>query len=456
MPVASSARRGALSTPDPAATRAGQAVLDAGGTAIEAAVAASALLCVSRPDLCGLGGDAVWLIAEPGRPALSIDGTGAVAAGLDPAAPRPARGPGAAVSVAGLVSGWQRALDLSLRGGRRPDLAALLAPAITAAREGIAAAPALTRRLADPATPDPVRAWFPDPARLTQPALAGVLEQLAVAGPDDFYRGAVGAAAATDLAALGSPLVGEDLARHRGQRRRPLTLTARGATLAGAAPPSQGLAGLVLFGLLHRLGADGPPADGVVHAAQACAIAVRDTHLGDPTRMRVHAGTYLSDGMLDRLAERLDPAAAAPPPAGEEEAAAWVLAVDSDGRGVSLALGLGPSPFGAGVVLPGLGILWQARGGGFGPEGGPLATPEPRRRPGQSLAPALARGADGTLFAFGCTGGLAQPARFGRLAASVLLWGEDPAAALARLATAEGLGSAGVLAAAPDGTITAA
>jgi gamma-glutamyltranspeptidase/glutathione hydrolase len=440
-----------LSTPDPLATQAGLAVLESGGTAIEAVVAASAMLCVLRPDRCGLGGDGVWLIAEPGRPPLSIDGTGAVCAGLDSTAEVSDRGPGAALSVAGLVSSWQLALDISARWGGRIGLDHLFAPAIDAARAGSVPAAALARSLADLATAAAIRALFPDPTRLHQPALAAVFDQLALVGLDDFYRGAVGAAAAAGLAAAGSPLIGEDLARHRGQRRRTLALPFGSATLFGVAPPTQGLAGLIACGLLDRLGGMGPngalPLPGLL-AAAAAAFTVRDTHLADPAHMRVHAATYVAEGMLDRLAEGLDPAWATLDGACDE-AAVWLGAIDGAGRAVSLQMGLGRAPFGSGVTLPALGLCWQGRGTGFAPPVPGSVPLEARRRPGQTLAPALARTADGGVMVLGCTGGRAQPLLLAMIAGRALLGGMDPEAAVAAPRIAPAAGRPGVILAEP-------
>ncbi|MEW5727746.1 MAG: gamma-glutamyltransferase [Pseudomonadota bacterium] len=452
------ARRGMVTSPHHLASTAGLAVLRDGGNAIEAAIAAAATLSVVLPHVNGLGGDGFWLIAEPGKPPVSIDGSGASGARVEPGlftgqAAIPARGPLATGTVAGAVSGWQLALDVSRQWGGGMPLDRLFEDAVHAARSGFAVtgaqAEATARLLPELKKASGFAPVFlarnKAPAAgsvMTNPALADTLSRLAAAGLDDFYRGEVARQLAEDLKSAGSPLASDDLARHRGMRRRPLSLGTPAGTLFNAAPPTQGLASLILLGVFQRLGVaagDGAAwAHCLVEAAKQ-ALRVRDVHVADPHRMSVHATTYLSEPLLDRMAGDVDPGRAAPwgvPAAGGE--AVWLGVVDGQGRAVSYTQGL-YRPFGSGVVSPATGILWHDRVAAFSLDPQHRNALEPRRKPLSSLSPALARLKDGRTLAWGASGGDTQPLTQAQVFTRAVLAGADlqDAVAAPRLALGE-------------------
>ncbi|MGE5505284.1 MAG: gamma-glutamyltransferase family protein [Actinomycetota bacterium] len=444
------ARRGMVAAPHHLAAQAGLAVLREGGNAIEAAVAASATLAAVQPHLSGLGGDAFWLIAEPGKPPVSIDGSGAAGGKVEPGLYResrldrvPVRGPLSAATVAGLVSSWQLALDVSAHWGGRLPLARLFEDAIHHARTGVAvtrlqaaATAAVLAELKGVAgfadTFLAKRKAPPAGAIATLPALAATFERLAAAGLDDFYRGEVGRTLAAGLQAAGSPLRADDLARHRGMRRRPLSLGLPSGTVFNTAPPTQGLAALVVLGLFQRL--DVREAGGAEHVhglAEAARVAfrIRDAHIADPGRMSVHATTYLSEHVLDRMAAEIDRTRAGTgfgiPRDGES---AWLGVVDGQGRAVSVAQGL-YRPFGSGVVVRDAGVLWHDRAAAFTLDGSDRNMLEPRRRPFHTLAPGLARLKDGRTMVWGASGGDAQAQAQAQLFTRAALFGEPLQAA---------------------------
>jgi len=436
-----------VTSPHHLASQAGLAVLRDGGTAIEAAVATAAALTVVLPHMTGLGGDSFWLIAEPGKPPLSIDGSGAAGLAVDIALMRrhgltamPTRGPLAANTVAGAVSSWQLALDVSAQWGGRLPLARLFADAQTLAREGFAIgrhqAAATARNLDALAEQPGFAATFLAKGRLSPaagalwrlPALADTLERLAAAGLDDFYRGDVARGLAEDLKAAGSPLKADDLARHRGMRRRPLSLTLASGTVFNTAPPTQGLAALIILGLFQRL--ENPVAGGTewIHLlaeATKQGLAVRDSTLADPAQMRVHAATYLTDPLLDRMAAAIDPRAAAPWGVPETDGdTVWLGVIDKQGRAVSCIQSLCHA-YGSGLVLPATGIAWHNRGSAFSLVPGHHNALEPRRRPLHTLSPALARLKDGRTLVWGSMGGDAQPQVQAQLFARIVIGGAD-------------------------------
>ncbi|MEZ5825408.1 MAG: gamma-glutamyltransferase, partial [Geminicoccaceae bacterium] len=133
---------GMVTAPHHLASRAGLRVLEDGGNAVEAMIAAAATITVVYPHMNALGGDNFWLVAEPGKPPVGIDACGSAAGLATIESYRgqgheaiPSRGPLAALTVAGAVSGWARAKELS--GGKLP-LSRLLEDAIHLARDGVA------------------------------------------------------------------------------------------------------------------------------------------------------------------------------------------------------------------------------------------------------------------------------------------------------------------------------
>ena len=440
------AARGMVSAPHHLAAQSGLAVLRDGGNAVEAAIAVAATLSVVTPHLCGLGGDAFWLIHEPGRLPVSIDGSGAAAAAAEPAlyaqhgidATIPRHGILSACTVAGAVSSWQAALEVSQRWDGVLPLSRLFADAIHYARSGYAVtAPqpdAATRLLVDlTVQPGCAEHFLKDGAppavgaRATLPRLADSFERLAKFGLDDFYRGGLGYHIGAELQRLGSPLAAEDMARHRSIRRRPLSITLDCGTVYNTPPPTQGLASLMILGLFQRLGVD--EADGFAHVhglveATKQAFAVRNAHVTDPAHMTIHATTYLTDGLLDRLAADISPDRAAPwPQAGRPGDTVWIGTADDAGRVVSLIQSLA-GPFGSGVMLRDTGILWHNRGASFHLTEGRQNILAPRRKPFHTLSPALAMLQDGRVMAYGSMGGEGQPQTQAALFTRHVLFGQ--------------------------------
>ncbi len=424
------ATRGMVSAPHHLAAQAGLAVLREGGNAIEATIAAAATCAAVYPHMNGLGGDGFWLIHEPGKAPISIDASGAAGSAATIALYRehglaavPPAGPLAANTVAGAVSGWQAALEISARWGGLLPLSRLFEEAIHYARTGYGVTAgqvqAFERRRGELAGQPGFGNHYletgdhPPAGRLArQPGIASLLERLAQAGLDDFYRGAVGHHLGAELQKLGSPVGSEDLARHRSVRRRPLSVMFGGATAYNLPPPSQGLASLMILGLFQRLGVG--EADGFAHIhalveATKLAFAVRNAHVTDPAYMTIHSTTYLSEPLLDRLAGNISSSRAMPWTGRLEEGdTAWFGAGDREGRVVSYIQSL-CAPFGSGVAVGDFGLLWHSRGTAFELDESGRNRLSPGRRPFHTLCPALARFRDGRILAFGSMGGDGQP-----------------------------------------------
>jgi len=425
------ATRGMVTAPHHLASQAGLRVLADGGNAVEAMVAAAATVAVVYPHMNGLGGDNFWLIHEPGAAApVAIDACGAAAraASIDAYRARgldaiPGRGPDAALTVAGAVSGWQAALEVSAAWGAAKPLARLFEDALWYARTGIpvtASQAANTRtKLAElgdvhgfAATYLPGGAPPREGERLVNPALADTLDRLARDGLDDFYRGALARDCALDLAHAGSPLTLDDLAAHRARVVDPLTVAVRGARLYNLPPPTQGLASLLILAQYQGMRASAAEGFDFVHRlveGNKSAFVVRDREITDPGYMDSDASRCLSDASVAELAAGVDAARARPwpaPPAGGDTV--WLAAVDGEGRAVSMIQSL-YWEFGSGVVLPRTGIVWQNRGTSFSLDPAARNPLTPGRRPFHTIQPALALFDDGRVMPYGCMGGEGQP-----------------------------------------------
>ncbi|MCK5768732.1 gamma-glutamyltransferase [Algiphilus sp.] len=439
----------AATTPHPLATEQARAVLADDGSAIEALVAAGAVLAVAYPHMCGLGGDAVWLVTEPDGATTVITGFGQAAA--DPGVPPvPLRGPGSALTAAGAVDSWWQAHAHSRTHWRstRP-WAALLGPAAALAREGAPVTASQhywhTQRRDLLRTQPGFGAVFepdgrvPDPGTpLPQPALAETLDIIARDGGRAFYEGPLADRIADGLGAAGAPLTAADLAGCRARIEQPLAMAYRGGTLLAAPPPSQGAALLQIMGLFERA-ADGPaPPEraGTLHVLARCvahALADRDRVVADPDATGSSppdmVATMLDARVLDRRAADIGgfaPAARMP-----QADTVWLAATDRTGRSACLMQSL-YFDFGSGVIAGDTGVLWHNRGAAFSADTDAPNALRPGRRPLHTLTPVAYR-RDGRLqLLAGTQGGNGQAQTVAQLLWRVIDLGLAPSVALAR------------------------
>ncbi len=443
--------KGMVVAPHAAAAEAGAEILRAGGNAIEAMIATAATIAVVYPHMNSIGGDGFWLIREPGKEPRYIEACGGAGSkaviadyhrkGHDRI---PVRGPDAALTVAGAVSGWDLAYEFSKSLGGVIDRRTLLADAIARAKAGISVTrsqTALTTRHIEALSAAP---GFSDVfldegkapalgALLTQPRLADTLDQLAHAGFHDFYRGDVAQVIADDLERIGSPVTRADLDGHQAHFRLSLSVRLSEATLYNAPPPTQGLASLIILGIFERLavkrGESFEHVHGLVEATKR-AFLIRDRAVTD----HAHAGDvslHVSDAVLEREAAAIDMQRAAPwPQVAAKGDTVWLGAIDANGLAISYIQSIF-FEFGSGCVLPATGITWQNRGSSFSLDHRALNPLQPGRKPFHTLNPAMARFDDGRLMSYGTMGGEGQPqtqaavfSRYGR-------FGEDLAAAIA-------------------------
>jgi len=450
----SRATRGMATAPHSLASESAVAVLREGGNAVEAMIAAAATISVVYPHMNGIGGDAFWLVHEPGKPVTTIDACGpaAMAASRDWYAARgvqsiPFRGPIAANTVAGTIGGWGLAQQLSAQrfGGCLP-LSRLLEDAIHYAAHGHAVTHSYTNttrtKLAEIRDQPGFAGRFmpggeiPQPGTLmVQSKIAATLSRIAQAGTDDFYRGELATSIAADLKALGSPVAATDLAAYRATERPPVHLAHSRGTLYNMPPPTQGMVSLAILGIADRLGLETVPADSADYLhrmveATKQAFFMRDRHVTDPKYMTVDPQSLLTPAEMDRRAARIDLARALAWPAPQPPAdTVWMGVIDGSGRAVSFIQSI-YHEFGSGIVLDGTGINWQNRGASFSLDPSALNTLEPGRKPFHTLNPAMAHLSDGRVMVYGTMGGEGQPQTQAAVFTRHVVYGQDLQAAI--------------------------
>lgn len=385
-------RGGAAATAHPLATRAALAMLERGGAATDAAVAAAFTLGVVAPYHSGLGGGGFALVFEARSGITRV---------LDfrELAPRqasremylkegkvvPGLSTDGALSVAtpGAARGY---LEL-LREHGRLSPKAVLAPAIEAARKGFWVTPkyralAEARRECLLRDPEATRLFLRPNAQgapeapalgtvLLQPELARTLEELARRGPTAFYRGRVARAIAQTVQQSGGVLDREDLASYQVRWRQPLEGSYRGHRVLTVPPPSAGGVAVVqVLGILERAGKLGLPSrePELLHLyieAVRRAYLDRARYLGDPAFVEIPLSRLTSAQHLAEMAAGIDPARASPSlqlaapveePGGERKNTTHVSVIDREGNAVALTTTLNYY-FGSCLVAKGTGVL---------------------------------------------------------------------------------------------------
>ena len=432
--------RGLVCSVDHLASAAGVRLLAAGGSAADAAVAASAALAVTTQHMCGMGGD-LWALVHdgPGGPPAALNASGRAGSGVDADHLRaegftemPFRGDIRSTPVPGCVDGW---LALQERYGRRP-LSEVLAPAIELAEFGFPASPLLAASAPaiadvegnDDFTRDGGSRTVATGEVVRRAGLARSLRAIAADGRAAWYQGEFG----RGLLRVGGGVFDEgDLARSQADWVQPVTARAWGHDIWTVPPASQGY--LSLAGAVVAAGLDLPqdPADPLwAHLLIEAAKAVGHDR---PQVLHEHAdGAALVDpGRLAGLAAGIDrdrAAALSPPAAGG--GTIYLCAVDDQRMGVSL-IQSNASGFGVHLTVPEVGVFLQNRGIGFNLQPGHPAEAGPGRRPPSTLAPASVSSPDGSLrWLLGSMGGDGQPQTVLQLLVHLLAGGRSPGAAV--------------------------
>ncbi|MGY6704036.1 gamma-glutamyltransferase family protein [Roseinatronobacter sp.] len=438
---------GAVSTPHPLATAAGMQVLRAGGTAPEALIAAGAVLAVVMPHFCGLGGDAVWLVALPNGAARSFL---AIGQGLDrpfPTGPIPLRGAGSIMTSAAVVTGWAHALDYARAElGGQAQWHDLLAPAIAHAEAGFALTPSQefwTRFRAQDAVSWPgFAALYMDNgqplqagALLRQQGLAHSLRALAEDGAQAFYHGALSRRILEGLRAAGVQISQRDLARTTCREARPLSLPYRNMTLLAPPPPTQGLTTLQIMGQLRALDFSAVQAGSADHI-HLCVEAVKRAFLqrgqiADPAFHPMDMEHQLDPARLDGWAQDISITNALPwPHVWAHGDTVFLGAIDEMGNAASVLQSI-YFDWGSGVVAGDTGIVWQNRGAAFSADPAHVNAFAPGKLPFYTLNPGLALQDGVPRLVYGTQGADGQPQTLAMVLTRMIDFGQSPPDALA-------------------------
>ncbi len=454
---------GAAATAHPLATQTAIDVLRAGGSAVDAAIAANAMLGLVEPTANGIGGDIFVIVWDPRTQRLyGYNGSGRSPRGLSLAAlRREARRRGnadlvpsfgaAPVSVPGTVDGW---FALHERFGHKP-MAELLAPAIHAAREGapipqyIASAWAANLRRFEGELAagrlqefdNARRTYFtdvPDGHSLFRNAdLASTLELIARDGRDAYYRGPIARTIDAYMRRIGGWLRYDDLARHQGEWVDPVCAPYRDVQVCELPPNSQGVVALqtlrILEGFnLREMGFLSPDSLHTQIEATRLAFADRAQFYGDPAFTHFDVRRLLTDDYTaQRRAMIRNDRVMPPPPHAElriDGDTTYFTTADADGMMVSL-IQSNYRGMGSGLVPDGLGFMLQNRGELFALQSGHPNQYMPGRRPFQTIIPAFALRNGQPWLSFGLMGGDMQPQGHVQIIVNLVDYGLDLQAA---------------------------
>ena len=438
--------RNVVSTSHPLAAQAGLHMLRSGGNAVDAAVAAAAVMTVVEPVSNGLGSDAFALVWD-GQQLHGLNASGRApqawtsdyfASKLGGGAIAPPKRGIDSVTVPGAVSGW---MALSRRFGRLP-FADLMQPAMEVAERGYAVPPVVQGKWAAVVNelegqPGFAQAFLPKGRaplvgeRFSFPAAARAFKVLAATGGEAFYQGELAQALARFVAQQGGALTEADLAAHQPEWVDPIGLDYGGHRLHEIPPNGQGIAALMALGMLRHWEVASLPVDSV--AAQhvqieAMKLAFADVYrfVADPAAMAVSVDQLLDPAYLAARAKLIDPRRAQQVEAGSPAdphrrgGTIYLTAADEQGMMVSF-IQSNYMGFGSGCVEPTFGISLQNRGHGFAlpaalatAKGNPANLVAPGKRPFHTIIPAfltrpLPGGGLEPVMSFGVMGANMQP-----------------------------------------------
>jgi len=436
-------------TSHPLATATAIDVLRDGGNAVDAAIAAAAVLCLAEPHMTGIGGDCFVLYSPKGELPLALNGSGRAPAaatldwylehGFHEIPERSAH----AVTVPGAVDAWFRLVaDYGTR-----DMAALLQPAIRLAEEGCQVAPRVAfdftkgcaQVAADPvAAPLFLRGGKPLALGNTmrQPLLAATLRRIAKEGRRGFYEGPVAEDIVARLRALGGLHRLEDFAAQQSVYETPISVTYAGHEVYECPPNGQGIVALMMLKALARFDlfdARYSEADQVHLLAEVTktAYSARDAYFCDPEANPFDVSRYLSDEYADRTHATISlrhSSGALVLDEVEHKDTIYLAVVDRDGNAISFINSLF-AEFGSGIMAPNSGVLLHSRGSIFRVVPRHPNAIGPRKRPLHTIIPGMLVKDGRAAMPFGIMGGHYQATGHAHYLTRLLRGGLDPQAA---------------------------
>ncbi|MBL8328463.1 MAG: gamma-glutamyltransferase family protein [Rubrivivax sp.] len=444
--------RNIVSTSHPLAAQAGLAMMQRGGNAVDAAIAAAAVMTLVEPCSNGLGSDAFCILWD-GQRLQGLNASGCAPQGWTreyflrkygaDARKLPQRG-WDAVTVPGAVGAW---VALSERHGRLP-FADLLEPAIRTAERGYAVPMIVQHKWTLAAQvqeltrqPGFAQTFLPHGRvptvgeRFTFADAARTLRLIAQTRGEAFYRGEVAAAAEAHAREHGGVMTAADFAQWQPQWVEPLALDYAGHTLHEIPPNGQGIAAQMALGMLRRFDMASMPLDSAAWQhlqIEAMKLAFADVyrHVAEPRSMRVSPQQLLDADYLARRAALIDPRRAQDfgPGLQPQGGTIYLSAADESGLMVSF-IQSNYMGFGSGVVLPGYGVSLQNRGHGFNLDPDSDNCVGPGKRPFHTIIPAFLTRDGQPQMSFGIMGGDMQPQAHLQCTVRMLDHGQNPQAA---------------------------
>lgn len=428
------AQRGMAATSQPLATQAAIEILRRGGSAIDAAIAANAVLGVVEPMMDGIGGDLFAIVWDAKTSRLhGLNASGRSPATLTPEYFRrqglksiPSIGP-LSISVPGCVDGWA---ELHRRFGRLP-WATILQPAIGYARDGfpVSEQVAFDWSFYGEAHRDrsaAFRSIYTIDGRIPvrgdifrNPLLAATLEKIATGGRDEFYKGGIARAIDTWARREGCFLSADDLAAHTSEWVEPLSTNYRGYDVWELPPNGQGATVLQMLNILEAYDLKsfgfGSP-EFIHHYVEAKKLAYEDRakFYADPAFNRLPIAGLISKSYAAERRRLISPDRAGVsyepgnPAAIRDGDTVYLTVADGDGNMISLIQSIASS-FGSGMIPDGLGFLLHNRGSSFTLEEGHFNAFAPRKRPFHTIIPAFVTKDGKPFLSFGVMGGAFQP-----------------------------------------------
>ena len=435
-----------VATSQPLAAEAGLEILRKGGNAMDAAIAAASTLPVVEPTSNGLGSDAFALVWKDGK-LLGLNASGRAPAALRPShfsgmdrVPFNGWGP---VTVPGAVSAW---VTLNEKLGRLP-LGDVLAPAMRYAEEGFPVSPqtasgwaGVPRRWRD--QPSIQQAFAPDGKTPGAgdwwrfPEQAATLARIAETKGEAFYKGELAEAIVKHSGANDGLMTMKDLADHQADWVDPISMEYHGYHLHEIPPNGQGLAALLMLGILkhHNLGDLDVDCPDMLHMQiEAMKLAFRDAHryIADPNWMDVDVAALLDEDYLAGRAKLIDPKKATDFKHGDPKVGGTVLLCTADADGMMVSyIQSNYTGFGSGIVIPGTGISMQNRGACFTLEDGHPNQAGGGKRPYHTIIPGFVTKGEQPIMAFGVMGGPMQPQGHAQVLIRMADFQQNPQAAL--------------------------
>jgi gamma-glutamyltranspeptidase / glutathione hydrolase len=443
--------QGMAATSSPLATVSALDVLKNGGNAVDAAITASAVLCITEPHMTGIGGDCFALIGKSDGTIEGINGSGRAsgqadadwlkASGLAAIDPKSVH----AVTVPGAIDAWAALLA---RHGTM-DLKEALQPAIRLAEGGVPTTPRVAfdwaQDVGDLVSDEGARQHYLIDGRapaegevMRYPALARTLKLIAARGRDVFYAGEIADEIVAHLKARGGLLTLEDFARTKASWVTPIGIDYAGVELLEIPPNGQGLTALIALNILKRFDMAKHEAGSVERyhlqiEALKLAWVLRNRHIADPDFMTVAPADLLTDKMGEDLAAQVDlkrassdPAALVKMPGSDT---VYLTVADRNGMAVSFINSIYWS-FGASIVTPKSGIALQNRGANFVTTPGHPNCIGPNKRPLHTIIPAMVRRNGKIDMSYGVMGGSYQPMGHVGVMLNRYVYGQDVQTAL--------------------------